>query len=225
VGVFYCCANTLGSLLSYYLFASAGIDVAEATIDTSHILEPTLMKSVIMKHEKPRAAKNIAHLFLLLWLFPFWAMTGELSEIQDGRQPGFILPDLSGQQRSLDEFSGKVVLVNFWASWCRPCIDELPSIHRLTEAMHEKPFAVIGVNVAESAMRVRTAARRLGMKFPVLLDTDSRVFSGWGATVLPTAYVLDRNGRVRYVGKGPMEWDRVDIIEKLDELLEQPARH
>jgi peroxiredoxin len=180
------------------------------------------MKSISLKHDKPRAARNIALLLLQLWLFPPGATAGELSEIHDGPQLGFTLPDLTGQQRRLDEFSGKVVVVNFWASWCRPCIEELPSIHRLIEEMRGKPFAVIGVNVAESAMRVRTAAGRLGMQFPVLLDTDSKVFNGWGATVLPTAYVLDRSGQVRYIGKGPMEWDRKDIVEMLNELTAQP---
>jgi thiol-disulfide isomerase/thioredoxin len=179
------------------------------------------MRSVSLKHDKLRAAKNIALMLLQLWLFPPGATAGELSEIHDGPQLGFTLPDLTGQQRSLDDFSGKVVVVNFWASWCRPCIEELPSLHRLIEAMREKPFAVIGVNVAESALRVRTAAGRLGMKFPVLLDTDSRVFKGWGATVLPTAHVLDRSGRVRYIGRGPLEWDRKDIVAMLNELLEQ----
>ena len=180
------------------------------------------MKSVVLKRDKPPSAKNIALLVLILWLIPYGATVGELSEIHDGPQLGFTLPDLTGQQRSLDEFSGKVVLVNFWASWCRPCIEELPSIHRLIEAMPEKPFAVIGVNVAESVLRVKTAAGRLGMKFPVLLDTDSKVFNDWGVTVLPTAHVLDRSGRVRYIGRGPIEWDRKDIVEMLNELLEQP---
>lgn len=180
------------------------------------------MKPESLNYAKPCAAKIIALLLLQLWCFPAGATAGELSEIPDGPKLDFSLPDLTGQQRSLDDFSGKVVVVNFWASWCMPCIEELPSIHRLIESMREKPFAVIGVNVAESAMRVRTAAGRLGMKFPVLLDTDSKVFNGWGATILPSAYVLDRSGRVRYIGRGPLEWDRVDIVEMLNELVEQP---
>jgi thiol-disulfide isomerase/thioredoxin len=128
---------------------------------------------------------------------------------------------LAGEQRSLEQFEGKVLLINFWASWCTPCIKEMPSIKRLAEAMQEKPFAVIGVNVAEPVLRVRTAARRLRLDFPVLLDKDSTVFKDWGANVLPTAYVLDRSGRVRYIGRGPLEWDRIDIIDLLGELAEQ----
>ena len=201
-------------------FSGLGIDVVEAPVETSYILEPIPMNYATLRRAKLRAATNIALMLLLLWLFPPMALAGELSEIHDGPQLGFTLPGLTGQQRSLDEFSGRVVLVNFWASWCTPCIEELPSIHRLIEAMQEKPFAVIGVNVAEPVLRVRTAVRRLEMKFPVLLDTDSRVFKGWGATVLPTAYVLDRSGRVLYIGRGPLVWDRVDIVEMLNQLLE-----
>jgi thiol-disulfide isomerase/thioredoxin len=179
------------------------------------------MSSTIMRRATHRAAKNIVLMLSLLWLCPLAVPAGELSEVPDGPRLELTLPDLAGQQRSLVEFEGKVLLVNFWASWCTPCIEEMPSIQRLTEAMHEKPFAVIGVNVAEPVLRVRTAARRLRLGFPVLLDKDSAVFKAWGATVLPTAYVLDGSGRVRYVGRGPLEWDRADIIDMLGGLAEQ----
>jgi peroxiredoxin len=158
----------------------------------------------------------------VMWLSPLPAPAGELSEVPAALPPGFNLPDLSGQQRNLDEFAGKVLLVNFWASWCRPCIEEVPSIRRLIDAMGEKYFAVIGVNVGEAERRVQATVKRLRMEFPILLDKDSAAFRGWGANVLPTAYVLDRSGRVRYVGRGPVEWDRVDIVDMLVQLAEQP---
>ena len=165
-------------------------------------------------------------MLLVLWLSPLLATAGELSEVPAVLPPEFSLPDLAGQQRSLNEFAGKVLLVNFWAGWCRPCIEEMPSIQRLTEAMREKPFAVIGVNVAESQRRVQTMAQRLGLDFPILLDKDSTTFEGWGANVLPTSYVLDGNGRVRYIGRGPMEWDRSDIVDMLEQLAaeQRPGR-
>ena len=90
------------------------------------------------------------------------------------------------------------------------------------ETMADAPFAVIGVNVGETERRVQAAVKRLRMEFPILLDKDSAAFKGWGANVLPTAYVLDRNGWVRYIGRGPMEWDRVDIVDRLVQLAEQP---
>lgn len=180
------------------------------------------MNSATMRRAAPRAARNFVLMLSLLWLCPLTAFAGELSKIPEGPQLSLSLPDLAGEQRSLEEFSGRVVLVNFWASWCSPCIKEMPSIHRLIEAMRDKPFAVIGVNVAEPALRARTAAGRLHLGFPVLLDTDSTVFKGWGATILPTTYILDGEGRVRYIGRGPMEWDRPDLIDTLVQLGEEP---
>jgi thiol-disulfide isomerase/thioredoxin len=144
------------------------------------------------------------------------AGAGELSPATASLRVDLLLPDLDGHDRRLDEFRGKVVLVNFWASWCTPCIDEMPSLQRLVELMRDKPFAVLGVNVNEGELRVKTMVQRLGIGFPVLLDKDSAVFHRWAGTVLPTTYVLDREGVVRYVGRGPLEWDAPDIVEKLD---------
>ena len=163
-------------------------------------------------------------MLLSLWPGPRLAAAGELIEIPVVLRPGLTLPDLSGKPRNLDEFAGKVLLINFWASWCRPCIEEVPGIHRLIEAMADAPFAVIGVNVGEGERRVQAAVKRLRMEFPILLDKDSVEFKSWGANVLPTAYVLDGSGRVRYIGRGPVEWDRADIIEMLGELAEQPPQ-
>jgi thiol-disulfide isomerase/thioredoxin len=169
-----------------------------------------------------RTAAGIVLILLVLGLYPLSGPAGELSEVPVALRLELNLPDLSGQQRNLDEFAGKVLLVNFWASWCRPCIEEVPSIRRLIEVMADAPFAVIGVNVGEAERRVQTTVERLRMEFPILLDKDSATFKGWGANVLPTAYVLDRNGWVRYIGRGPLEWDRVDIIDMLRQLAEQP---
>jgi thiol-disulfide isomerase/thioredoxin len=151
--------------------------------------------------------------------WPLAALGGGLSAVEPGLQrAGLILPDLAGELRHLDELRGQVVVVNFWASWCLPCVQEMPSLQRLAEAMRGKPFALIGVNVAEGELRVKAAVRRLGIGFPVLLDRDSGAFERWGAGVLPTTYVLDPEGVVRYVGRGPMEWDAPHIIQTLADL-------
>jgi len=153
-----------------------------------------------------------------LWLAPLPAPGSDLSELPAALSPGFSLPDLAGRQRSLNEFKGKVVLVTFWASWCSPCIKEMPSIQRLAATMADLHFAVVSVNVGEGKRRAQAAAGRLGIEFPVLLDKDSTAFKDWGADVLPTAYVLGRSGRIRYIARGPIEWDRVDIVETLKQL-------
>jgi thiol-disulfide isomerase/thioredoxin len=172
------------------------------------------------------ALRDTAMMLLMLpslWLGPRPAAAGELIEIPVVLRPGLTLPDLSGKPRNLDEFAGKVLLINFWASWCRPCIEEMPGIRRLIEAMGEKPFAVIGVNVGEGERRVQAAVKRLRMEYPILLDKDSTEFKSWGGKVLPTAYVLDGSGRVRYLARGPVTWDRDDIINTLMQLAEQPS--
>jgi thiol-disulfide isomerase/thioredoxin len=171
--------------------------------------------------------RNVAGILLILLVLgvcPLSGRAGELSAVAAASPPELNLPDLSAQPRSLDEFTGKVLLVSFWASWCTPCVAEIPGIRRLARDMRNKPFAVVGVNVGEAQRRVQATAKRLGIDFTVLLDTDGLVFRRWGATVLPTSYILDRSGRVRYVAQGPLEWDRVDIVELLGKLAEQRPR-
>jgi thiol-disulfide isomerase/thioredoxin len=160
-------------------------------------------------------------ILVVLALFPVLATAGEFSESADGPQLRLSLPDLTGQRRGLEEFAGKVLLVNFWASWCTPCITEMPSIQRLAKQMADKPFAVIAVNVGESQRRAQVTAERLGLEFPVLLDKDSAVFNGWGATVLPTTYLLDPTGRMRYIGRGPLEWDGVEAVTLIEGLMSE----
>ena len=172
-----------------------------------------------MFHETARRA-----LFpVVLWLLSLPAPAGELSGIPAAAPPAFDLPDLAGRRHRLDEFAGRVLLVTFWASWCRPCIEEMPAIQRLTAALADRPFTVIGVNVGEAERRVQATVKRLGIDFPILLDKDSVAFRNWDAVVLPTAYVLDGSGSIRYIGRGPVGWDREDIVAMLVELAEQPV--
>ena len=167
---------------------------------------------------------TIASVLMVLSLTPspVPVFAGELSAVPNGQRPVFRLPDLDGRQRTSDEFAGKVLLVNFWASWCTPCILEMPSIRRLEDAMRGHPFAVVAINVAEVERRVRTMAQRLELDFAVLLDRDSAVFKRWGAKILPTSYVLDRDGTVRFIALGPLEWDDLDIENRMKELAQDP---
>ena len=182
------------------------------------------MMTGTMTQDKHRTAAVMLLILMVVGLYPLSGAAAELSEVPVAQRLELNLPDLSGKQRNLDEFAGKVLLVNFWASWCRPCIEEVPGIRRLMEAMAGMPFAVIGVNVGEAERRVQATVKRLRMEFPILLDKDSATFKGWGANVLPTAYVFDGGGKLRYLGRGPVEWDRDDIVELLVQLAEQPPQ-
>lgn len=184
-------------------------------------------QDMMIRSARRDTLRNLAGTGLILLasaLCSFNVTAGELSEVPATLPPGLSLPDLSGQQRNLDAFSGKVLLVNFWASWCTPCLEEMPAIQRLAAAMDAASFAVIAINVGEAQRRVQATARRLELDFPILLDKESAVFNRWGATVLPTTYLLDRSGRIRYVGRGPLEWDRPDIIGMLEKLADPLTR-
>jgi thiol-disulfide isomerase/thioredoxin len=163
-------------------------------------------------------------LFLLsiLYLAPQVVTAGELSKVPATQPQQFRLQDLAGNTHSLDEFTGKVILVNFWASWCIPCIEEIPTIKNLANIISDEAFVVIGINNAETSRSVQATVKRLDMDFLVLLDRKSEVFTDWGADVLPTAYVLDRSGQIRYIARGPIEWDSTEIIQLFQRLLAEP---
>ena len=157
-------------------------------------------------------------------LLPRASLAGDLSERPDRPPMSVVLPDLEGRQRSLEEFAGKVVLVNFWASWCTPCVLEMPSILRLRQTLPARSFVVVGVNVAEGERRARAASERLKLDVTILVDRDGESFAHLGGRVLPTTYLLDQQGRVRYEAVGPLEWDGEEVIETVRRLLQEPPR-
>ena len=163
--------------------------------------------------------KIIIAFVLLQALCVSFANAGELAPVTGGAQPELSLTDVKGQQVSLDQFRGRIVLVNFWASWCTPCIREMPSLLRLQDSFSDLPFSVLGVNVQEPERRVKLAIKRLRLDFPVLLDRDGDVFRTWAGVVLPTTFVVDAEGKTRYVVQGPIDWDRTDVQDVLRNIM------
>lgn len=97
-------------------------------------------------------------------------------------------------------------------------MDEMPSLQRLADRLADGAFAVVAVNVGEGTLRAAAVVEQLGIRFPVLVDKDSTAFARWGVRVLPTTYLLDRQGTIRYAGLGPLEWDSAEVIDLLDRL-------
>jgi thiol-disulfide isomerase/thioredoxin len=133
--------------------------------------------------------------------------------------PAFALKGLDGKPRRLADDRGKVVLVNFWASWCPPCLAELPSMQRLADRLRPEAFAVFAINVGESPFRVTKFMKLIGTRLNVLLDEEGETFQAWGGSVYPTSFVLDSEGQVRYVAYGPLEWDQDEVVQTLSGLL------
>jgi thiol-disulfide isomerase/thioredoxin len=135
--------------------------------------------------------------------------------------PSLALPDLSGTAHDIAQYQGKVVLVNFWAAWCPPCRREMPSMQRLKEKMSGRPFVILGVDSAEEREEVVAFLRLVKVDFPILLDPDSATTRRWKVFALPTSFLIDRNGKVRYSIAGPTEWDEGEALALIDSLLHE----
>ncbi len=128
-----------------------------------------------------------------------------------GATPALALQDIDGKPHRLEDHRGKVVLINFWATWCEPCRAEMPSMNRLRAALAGRPFEVLAVNLAESEARIRRFAGEVPLEFTVLLDRDSAAARAWRARVLPVSFLVGPDGRIRYWALGEVDWmqDRV----------------
>ena len=127
--------------------------------------------------------------------------------------------DLSGAPKTLADYRGKVVLLNFWASWCPPCLHEMPSMERLRVKMAGRPFEIVALASAESAEGVKPFLSKMKLGFPILLDPDGSNTQRWKVFALPTSFLLDAEGRVRYVLTGPTEWDEGEAMRVIESML------
>jgi peroxiredoxin len=119
--------------------------------------------------------------------------------------------------------TGKTLLVNFWATWCAPCVEEFTSLQKLTDESRGLPITVVAIDVAEVDVRVRNFVAKLGAQFPVLLDRDRTVTKAWNVISLPTTIVLDSNLTPRFIVEDAIDWARADIRASIDKLY-QPIK-
>jgi peroxiredoxin len=120
--------------------------------------------------------------------------------------PPLELTDAGGRRHRLADYRGKVVLLNFWATWCEPCRDELPTIERLRAALAGKPFVVLAVQMGGSARTAQDTAERLGLRFPLLLDRDSAATAAWAVKTLPTSFLIGPDGAIAFRHVGKLDW-------------------
>jgi thiol-disulfide isomerase/thioredoxin len=112
------------------------------------------------------------------------------------------------------------VLVNFWASWCPPCVHELPSLQRLKNRLSGRPFTILAVNMAEERKTVRAFLRdKMHTDFTVLLDADGDMLKRWKVFVFPTSFVIGPDGKIRYGAYGELSWDEEPTMEIIESLL------
>jgi peroxiredoxin len=133
--------------------------------------------------------------------------------------PDFRLPALDGAEQSLAALRGRVVLLNFWATWCKPCEDEMPAMQRLYDALGGTGFELLAVSVDEGDEEVRAFRDRLGLRFPILRDPAKEASSAYQSFRFPESWLIDRDGTIvaRYIG--PREWDGAVYVERIRKLI------
>ncbi len=144
------------------------------------------------------------------------AVQGELA-------PGFTVRNQAGKEYSLSGFLGKVVLVNFWATWCPPCLDEMPSLEQLQRRMQNQPFVIMALTVDDSWEPVNQFMQQHHFTLPVYADFDKQISTLYGTHKYPETYILDKKGKVAYKVVGQKDWISAETLKFLDVLVaEEP---
>ena len=143
----------------------------------------------------------------------------QLKPWSGGATPPLALADPEGRAYRLEDYRGKVVLVNFWATWCEPCREEMPSMNRLRASLAGRSFEVLAVNLAESESRIRRFIEQVPLGFPVLMDRDSAAAKNWQARVLPISFLIGPDGRIRYSVVGGIDWTQDQVRKAILALM------
>jgi thiol-disulfide isomerase/thioredoxin len=129
------------------------------------------------------------------------------------------LEDVFGNTIRLSDFRGKIVFLNFWASWCPTCVAEMPSMEKLHRRLKDRDFVMIAVNLQESDAQVKAFFARFKLTFLTLLDSSGEVGSGFAVHALPTTFVIGKDGRMIGKATGPREWDSKNSIAFFEHLI------
>lgn len=147
------------------------------------------------------------------------ASAAQLKPTKPRPAPELNLPRHGGGSVDLAELRGRVVLVNFWAVWCPPCRKEMPSMERLSKMMAQRPFTILAANAGETPQQIQSFLNEVPLTFPILLDRDSERMKAWRVFVLPTSFLIDKQGQIRYSLSGHIEWDEPEAVAIIEKLL------
>ncbi len=132
--------------------------------------------------------------------------------------PDLHLKDIDKKTHQLTDYKGKVVVVSFWASWCRPCLEEMPSLVQLKEE-NKEDVEILAVNIREDKETILRFTKEMGINFPLLQDIESAFTEDWKVYVYPSNYIVDKNGQIRYAATGAMDWQDPEIMKTLKTLF------
>ncbi len=136
--------------------------------------------------------------------------------------PAFTLKNLDGKKINLEDYKGKAVLLNFWATWCEPCLEEMPALQKAYNTLKDEGFVVLAVSIDDDSREknVRAFAKKFGLSFPILLDSDQKVRDKYFNNVLPTSYLINAKGKLKGFISGARDWGSDDAIALINNLLQ-----
>lgn len=147
----------------------------------------------------------------------------ELSDYPPGwRPPAITAKTLDGNGVTLEELKGRVILVNFWATWCVPCLHEMPAFERLHRDYEGSGLSLLGVNIQEDRQTIERYATRLALTFTLLSDGDGGMTKAYGVVGMPTSFLIARDGRPVALAVGDREWDSPPARRLIEALLAEP---
>jgi len=130
------------------------------------------------------------------------------------------LPGISGELRHISDYRNKLTIVNFWASWCSPCVQEIPSLNRLREKITDIPLELVSINYAENVQTIRDFMRKVDVRYPVLLDSTGQISAKWKVVTFPSTYIIGADGKIHFAVNAAIEWDTPEVSSQLKKLYQ-----
>lgn len=159
-----------------------------------------------------------ARFFLVVFLFSHMGLlqAAELKPFAgDIETPPLVLQDLQGKTHDLNDYKGQVVLLQFWATYCGPCRKEMPSMNKMMKKLDDVPFKILAVDMGETKQEVQQFVDEVKPEFTILMDEDGKSIGDWRVFAAPSNFIIGPQGKIRYTLFGGVEWDSIEIIEKL----------
>jgi peroxiredoxin len=160
----------------------------------------------------------LAFVFVVILLAPPAAAV-EIDMPPNTKAPGFVLKNMDGEHVSLAALRGKVVLLNFWATWCRPCKEEMPAFEKLYAKYKDRGFVVLAVSINRSKTSITGFLEDMDLSYHILMDDDSRVLKLYKVYSIPTTFLIDKTGLIVKKYHGQEDWTSTEMASTIEELL------
>jgi thiol-disulfide isomerase/thioredoxin len=198
----------------WFIMGEGEPDKTETRVVAKLPKQLSILARLLEDHPKPKPNRPI-----LTTQIPRTRLS-TLSALENPRQaPGLKLSDHLGHPLDLNTLKGKVVLVNFWATWCPPCVEEIPSLNRLQTHYRDQDVSIVSVDFRESAEEIAHFLQERPVDFPVLMDRNGQSSLAWGVFSFPSSFIIDKQGRISYSANRALNWDSQEVISVIDGLL------